>query len=471
MSGSLKKITESELRSMLLDPRVPEKKIAPYLMTSPSEGTSFAPVVVPNPTLVTPSVEEGAVLMSSVNGISKWRRAQAYKNKIKKWKGPRLVSEGDSWFQYPLLLEDVVDQLEEHYAIRSLGAAGDLVADIVKQDELITTIAVENPDAVILSGGGNDLLGEGRLERVLHRFDPAFAPDDYLSGDFDTSLNQIIGLYTGVLRRVVRTFPGLPIFIHGYDHAMPDGGRWLGRPMRKLGIVDETLQAQIVAEIVNRYYTSLEAAVASQALHGQVQIIDCRGIVGGEWHDELHPRNSGYKRVANAFHEKIKITLATESLEATSFVPTNGLAVAAQAAVDLSQTTEANALFAELGRRTMLTSTDLDYVVPVGAEFSAAALEGVGDTLHTLGKRIFARLNRELNKMLCGDGKDAQGDREKLADAIGFGDAAVAAVIVEILVGTFAVIPAVAAVVAALILKYIFKPTLDEVCVVWTENL
>ncbi|MGJ8616542.1 MAG: SGNH/GDSL hydrolase family protein [Sulfitobacter sp.] len=471
MSELQAKITESELRAMLLDPRVPEKDIAPYLMTSPTEGTSFAPVVVPNPTLVTPSIEEGAVLMSSVNGISKWRRAQAYKRKIKTWTGPRLVSEGDSWFQYPLLLEDVVDQLDAHYAIRSLGAAGDLVADIVKQDELITTIAVEKPDAVILSGGGNDLLGEGRLERVLRRFDPTFAPKDYLSGDFDISLNQIIGLYTGVLRRVVRTFPGLPVFIHGYDHAIPDNGRWLGRPMRKLGIVDKTLQAQIVAEIVNRYYAALEVVVASQTLRGQIQLVDCRGIVRGAWHDELHPKNSGYKRVADAFHEKIKITLATEGLETLELAPANGLAVAAQAALNLSQTTETSGLLAELGRRTMLTSTDLDYVVPVGAEFSATALEGVGDTLHTLGKRIFTRLNRELNTLLCGDGEDAQGDRKKLADAIGIGDAAVAAVIVEILVGTFAVIPAVAAVVAALILKYILKPTLDEVCTVWTENL
>ncbi|MDU8929920.1 SGNH/GDSL hydrolase family protein [Alisedimentitalea sp. MJ-SS2] len=225
MTDTPKPITESELRSWLMDPDVPDEQIAPYLMTATREGRGFEPVVVPNPALVTPSAEEAAVLMSSVNRIARWRRRQAYKKKIRTWTGPKLVSEGDSWFQYPILLKDVIDQLDHGYAIRSLGAAGDLISDMVAQDELIATIAAERPDAVLLSGGGNDLLGEGRLARALHPFDPDREVADYMTPAFETMLNEVIGLYRDILRRVVRTFPGLPVFLHGYDHAIPERGK------------------------------------------------------------------------------------------------------------------------------------------------------------------------------------------------------------------------------------------------------
>ena len=79
------------------------------------------------------------------------------------WSGLRIVSEGDSWFQYPFLLDDVIDQLFDQFAIFSLDAAGDLLQDMKKQDELSGAITAEQPQVVLLSGGGNDLLGDGRL--------------------------------------------------------------------------------------------------------------------------------------------------------------------------------------------------------------------------------------------------------------------------------------------------------------------
>jgi lysophospholipase L1-like esterase len=274
MSETIPVITESQLREWLMDPDVPDEQIAPYLMTAPREGRSFEPVVIPNPALVTPSAEEAAVLMSNVNRIARWRRAQAYKRKIKNWTGPRLVSEGDSWFQYPILLRDVIDQLDEHYAIRSLGAAGDLISDMFAQDELIATIAAERPDAVVISGGGNDLLGDGRLAKALRPFDPALSPEQYLTPNFEDTLSEVIELYRDILHRVVRTFPGLPVFIHGYDHAIPERGKWLGRPMEKLGILDGALQRALVAQIVDRFYDALAKTLRAPSLAGQIELVD-----------------------------------------------------------------------------------------------------------------------------------------------------------------------------------------------------
>ncbi|MEP2707640.1 MAG: hypothetical protein ABJQ71_22715 [Roseibium sp.] len=465
-------ITESQLRAWLMDPEVPDEKIAPYLMVAPNEGHSFEPVVIPNPALVTPSAEEAAVLMSSVNRIARWRRAQAYKRKIRNWTGPRLVSEGDSWFQYPILLKDVIDQLDPHYAIRSLGAAGDLISDMVMQDELISTIAAEQPDAVVLSGGGNDLLGDGRLAKALHPFDPGLSVEEYLTPAFEDMLAEVLRLYRDILHRVVRTFPGLPVFIHGYDHALPARGRWLGRPMEQKGIFDGGLQRALVAKIVDRFYDSLADVLRAPSLGGQIELVDCRSLVQGAWHDELHPENEGYARVAGRFHQRINARLSSEGLESMrTSGPGTGLVKAAEAATIFATTASDAEMIAELGRRATLASADPEHAVPVDAEFRGTALEGIGDVFSDVGRRILRRVNKQLHELVCGDDEDNAADREKLKGVLGLDDAAVAGVLVQILVGTFGLLPAVATVVAALFLKHVLRPSLGEVCEVWGEGL
>jgi lysophospholipase L1-like esterase len=472
MSDTPPVITESQLRAWLMDPDVPDDRIAPYLTTAPREGGSFDPVVIPNPALVTPSAEEAAVLMSSVNRIARWRRAQAYNRKIRGWTGPRLVSEGDSWFQYPILLKDVIDHLDAHYAVRSLGAAGDLISDMAAQDELVAAIAAESPDAVVLSGGGNDLLGDGRLAKALHPFDPSLAPDGYLTPEFEATLRDVIGLYRDILHRVVRTFPGLPVFIHGYDHAIPARGKWLGRPMEKLGILDGALQQALVARIVDRFYDALKDTLRAPSLSRQVELVDCRNLVEGDWHDELHPDNSGYARVAARFHDRISARLSTEALESGGpMMPGTGLSRAAGAATAFAATASDADLIAELGRRATMASADPEHPVPLEADFRGAALEGMGDVFHAVGKRILKRVNRQLHGLVCGDDADNTADREKLKNVLGLDDTAVASVLVQILVGSFGLLPAVATVVAALFLKHVLRPSLEEVCEVWGDGL
>jgi len=80
-----------------------------------------------------------------------------------------VVSKGDSWFQYPFLLKDVIDQLFDDYAIYSLGGAGVLVSEMLDQDEIGDAIDRENPDLLFLSGRGNDLLGGSDRERAGRR--------------------------------------------------------------------------------------------------------------------------------------------------------------------------------------------------------------------------------------------------------------------------------------------------------------
>lgn len=469
------RIDEAELLRRLMDPEVPDAEIAPYLMEDTRQTRGFEPVIVPNMALVEPSVLEGAVLMSSVNQLSRWRRDRRYRSKIKTWTGPRLVSEGDSWFQYPILLADVIDQLDDDFAIRSLGAAGDLIKDMVAQDELVATVAAENPDAVLLSGGGNDLLGEGRLVKALKPFDPSFGIEDYVTEDFEATLRDVIGLYRGLIVRLVRAFPDLPVVVHGYDHAIPARGRWLGRPMEALGITDPALQAQLTAHLVDRFYGALRVLIAEPGLAGSVRLVDCRAIVQGEWHDELHPTSAGYARVADEFRKALS-DIMPSPFEGMAELPagppptTFGIKAAAEAAARLAGTLSPEALEAELGRRALLGSVEPERAVPLDGDISVMALEGAGDVFRKVGRRILRRLNRELHGLICGDGDDDREDREKLRGALGLDDAAIAGTLVQILVSSFGLMPAVATVVAALLIKRVLRPSLEEMCEVWGES-
>ncbi len=75
------------------------------------------------------------------------------KNKI-------VLVEGDSWFEYPLFLRDITDNLvdEKNLAVYSLASGGDWVANMISGGEYQQEYLALKPDVFILSGGGNDIV-------------------------------------------------------------------------------------------------------------------------------------------------------------------------------------------------------------------------------------------------------------------------------------------------------------------------
>lgn len=306
-------ITVKQLESMLLDIDVPDSAIRPYIVQSAEESSPMNPVVKVNPAKVemTPmeGALEGAIALASLNGIARWRRQQRYRRKIRNWAGLRIVSEGDSWFQYPFLLDDVIDNLFDEYAILSFDAAGDLISDMVRQNELVSAVAQERPHVVLLSGGGNDILGGARLSSMLPPYQEGRAPEDYLGEAFAANLRRVLSDYEIMIRRIIAIDSRVHIICHSYDHAIPANGRWLGRPLAKIGIVDPMLQRRLVQLIVDRFHEELVALTRRVA---NVRLVDCRGTVQpGRWHDELHPDNAGFRAVAARFAQAIAAATGT----------------------------------------------------------------------------------------------------------------------------------------------------------------
>jgi lysophospholipase L1-like esterase len=332
-------IDTAQLERLLLDPETPDEELRPYLVQSESDSVPFRPVVTVNPALVKAPETEAAVALSSLNGIARWRRQQRYRRKLPGWTGVRIVSEGDSWFQYPFLLTDVIDCLSDAYAIYSLDAAGDLLSDMVHQGELVTAVIQEKPHVILLSGGGNDLLGGSRLSQAVLTFEDERDAQEYLGQPFEVNLQAALTNYERLFVRLAEVAPKTPVLCHVYDYAIPAQGRWLGRPLADVGIGNPRLQREIVRAIVDRFHATL-TQLAERFV--QVRVIDTRGAIGdARWHDELHPNDPGYAAVARLF--------AAEIARATGTSAPEWATEAAMEGVELEAPDETERLLALLG--------------------------------------------------------------------------------------------------------------------------
>lgn len=304
-----KKINALELRRRMEEPGAKVEDFAAYLKIIPDESGYFQPKVVYDPDLVDmgdtlEAMQRAAVALPGFNALVRMlRRGQFELKLLSGYKGPVLVAEGDSWFTYPRL--DVVGALNDKYAISHLAAAGDTLEQMVEQDEYLEETVRVGASVLLLSGGGNDALGGGDLKAHLRPFDPALNPAQHVKSSFTGLLDGATRHYDQIFRRVAREAPGVVAICHGYDYTIPANGKWLGRPMQEIGIVDKAFQRAIVMELIDRFSLAMSRLAAR---YPHVVYLDNRNTVGkGEWTDELHPNPDGFRKVAHKFDAAIKV--------------------------------------------------------------------------------------------------------------------------------------------------------------------
>lgn len=130
--------------------------------------------------------------------------------------------------------------------------------------------------------------------------------------------------------------------------------------------------------------------------------------------------------------------------------------------------TDDNALFVEIGQRASMAPADPAAAISATLDYPHLSF---GEDMKKLGRRIARRTARELHDVLCGADADDQQDRDKLKAAIDYSDQALAAVVAALLAGPLGLGGAIAAALAALFVKRLFKPTLEETCEFWNEKL
>jgi hypothetical protein len=347
VTGS-QRISLAELQSLMADPDTPEEELRPYFVFDPEMSRPFAPSIMPDPARVEVASPtdalEGAMAMGVANGLCRLRRQKKFiRRKLFGNRRLVLVSEGDSWFQFPLFLDDVIDQVLPDFNIWSVGAAGDTLQNMVlKNAEYLKSLHRHRKDvrAFLFSGGGNDIVGEDEngdpiISQIVKPFEASHPAEWYLDTDeFSRKLLFIEDCYREVIMKVAAEHPNLPVICHGYDYSIPGGfpgdtrnpfwakqDQWIGRAMRDdLKIEEPTLQREIVKIMIDRFNARVKALCGGNnpdGLFRHAWHVDVRGVVAGRWADELHPTNEGFRAVAARFLNVLTSALRHEATESS----------------------------------------------------------------------------------------------------------------------------------------------------------
>lgn len=246
----------------------------------------------------------------------------------------KLVAQGDSWFDYPVGW-DLIGWLKHAHGhdIDDLGLAGSTLNNIVygpvphnwlgipqshdvdRITELIHCIDQNRPDAVLLSGGGNDIAGSEFFSFVNNALSNLQNPnaevlDGVVNQTFSKAYEDLIETITAKAQQMGCS---LPIFVHGYDYPWPDGrgfscfnlvGPWFDPTFNQKNYPygGDPAKLQVRHDIVAVFIDSLNKMLAGLAAKypGVVNYVDLRGTLKtkDEWANELHPKNDGFGKLA-----------------------------------------------------------------------------------------------------------------------------------------------------------------------------
>jgi lysophospholipase L1-like esterase len=248
-----------------------------------------------------------------------------------------VVAEGDSWFDYkPSYIEgfgakDLLGHLQSsgRINVHRVSEAGDTMENMVYGtgttgdgpnlrpekkrpiDETLKAIRDKNPDAFFFSGGGNDLAGVELASYLNHKDwgSPAIRQQ---------TLDHVFGVYfekalADLIAQVRAAKPGIPIFFHGYDYAVPDGrgvinlfgwtfkGPWLKPALVQKRHLSPEEGHAVMVQVLDRFNSSLKNVAAA---HAGVHYINLLGTLRSaadykrDWANELHPTSDGFRKLA-----------------------------------------------------------------------------------------------------------------------------------------------------------------------------
>lgn len=338
----MEKITYRQYIDLLLDPETTEDQIVAYSVPKKGEGSAFSVELAPNPDVVIMSesdVEAENAMQIGNRAARFFRRNEFNRRKAAGDASPVLVSEGDSWFQFPFFLKETVDQLNKDFMVWSVGAAGDTAENMVHRNPEYMRALKKQRKSVkgfLFSAAGNDIIGEdpatGRpvLTDILKPFNGNTSD---ITGHINFALlGQKVSFLRNAYGKVIANvrakpeFAQLPIFIHGYDYVFPfpfgagdgrdpkwaDKDQWLGSAMSTKGINDPDHRRAIIKLLIDTLYDMLDD-LAGNSAQSQVWVVDCRGALPNvtDWADEIHATSAGYAKVAARFKGRINDAFAS----------------------------------------------------------------------------------------------------------------------------------------------------------------
>ena len=280
-----------------------------------------------------------------------------------------VLAEGDSWFQFPRIpvlgrvVRDILDHLMDRkdMCLESIAAGGDWLSNMLHSREYVEALSQLEPDVFLFSGGGNDLLGEGRAgNMVVHNRnaldlravlvgtgpranlydkrtsqypnevgeEPRYNWNRFAHGltvladEFFQFLNLVFVQYLLFLTNLRQStrFQDMLVVTQGYDFVVPKrkstapfwairryvnnaigSGKWLWIPFEKKELNEERMNGAAYAMVFE--FNELLMSIVNSDGVGPMAHIDSRGQAGddADWYDEIHLTSKAFERVAKLY--------------------------------------------------------------------------------------------------------------------------------------------------------------------------
>lgn len=269
------------------------------------------------------AVNRKNVIIDLANWWSRKKRNNYYKDITRRFpERTVIVSEGDSWFQHPLVY-DIIDHLSKVYAIRCVAAAADTLAnyfsgDKKRGDYYLDVLTETKPAFFLISGGGNDILGSQFRDFLIDKpYDKGLRGNtngkEFLKETFGFQISKLMDIYTSMFGLLQTQFPNMKTIVHGYDypvHLDYTNKGWLGRYMIEKGITEAADRRTLIKYIMDEFNTQLSQVV--QKFPDSVYYLDVRNTVLfkegdiDQWYDEIHPNIDGFQSIGLKFIQLIE---------------------------------------------------------------------------------------------------------------------------------------------------------------------
>ena len=251
------------------------------------------------------------------------------------------LAEGDSWFAWAHInlrkSSNLLEQLQfvETSVVVSCAYTGDVIrnmGDMASNGLFANEMRAVKYDAILLSGGGNDL-----IDALEARADVAGIIQARASGALEqaasyinaaalsTLLGEVLKGYQQIIAyRASTPNSNTPIVLHTYDYptarnapatffGKPVSGPWL-LPAMQAAAVPDVLQKAVTKSVYDQLSTAL---LTLHAPSNKVYVVRTTGTIepakagdtglSGDWINEIHPNQHGYaliaEKISNQLHQ------------------------------------------------------------------------------------------------------------------------------------------------------------------------